>query len=128
MKTILAILIALLPIIVWAQNEVPDTIKNQELNEVVVEAQMQRTSASVSTYIPTSKQKMASQTGTDLLNRMGIPQLRLSVGDNAAVQTVGGQEVDIFIDFQPASSADLSGMRMTDVKKVEYYDYPDDPS
>lgn len=127
MKTILAILIALLPILALAQNETPDSIKTQELNEVVVEAQMQRTSATVSTYIPTSKQKTASQTGTDLLNRMGIPQLRLTVGDNATVRTASGQDVEIFIDFQPASSADLSGMRMTDVKKVEYYEYPEDP-
>lgn len=110
----------------WAQ-EPADSIQTQELNEVVVQGQMQRTSATVSTYIPTSKQKTASQTGTDLLNRMGIPQLRLTLGDNAAVQTVSGQSVDIFIDFQPASSADLAGMRMTDVKKVEYYDYPEDP-
>lgn len=107
--------------------EPTDTIKTQELKEVVVQGQMQRKSATVSTYIPTSKQKTASQTGTDLLNRMGIPQLRLSLGDNTAVQTVSGQDVDIFIDFQPANSYDLSGMKMTDVKKVEYYDFPEDP-
>lgn len=40
-----------------AQSAEPDSIKVQELNEVVVEAQLQSTSATVSTYIPTSKQK-----------------------------------------------------------------------
>lgn len=108
-------------------SEPADSIKDQSLSEVVVEAQMQKTSATVSTYIPTGKQKSASQTGTDLLNRMGIPQLRVSIGDGAAVSTVSGQSVDLFIDFLPASSSDLSGMKMDDVKKVEYYDFPDDP-
>ena len=35
-----------------AQTETSDSIKAKELNEVVVEAQMQRTSATTSTYIP----------------------------------------------------------------------------
>jgi len=56
---------------------------------------------------------------------MAIPQLSLSIGDN--VTTASGKPVDIFIDYLPASEQDLAGMRMTDVKKVEYYDYPDDP-
>ncbi len=48
----------------------------RELKEVVVDAKLQRTSAEVSTYIPTAKMKTASLSATDLLNRMGIPQLR----------------------------------------------------
>lgn len=40
-----------------AQSAEQDSIKARELNEVVVEAQLQSTSATVSTYIPTSKQK-----------------------------------------------------------------------
>lgn len=108
-----------------AQTEAQDSIRTKELGEVVVEAQMQSTSSTVSTYIPTSKQKNASQTGTDLLNRMAIPQLSLGMGNS--VQTATGKPVDIFIDYLPASEQDLTGMRMADVRKVEYYDYPDDP-
>lgn len=126
LRLIASTTLVILTFSVFAQ-DTNDSIKTRRLNEVVVQGQMQRTSATVSTYIPTSKQKTASQTGTDLLNRMGIPQLRLTFGDNGSVQTASGQDVDLFIDFQPASSSDLSGMRMTDVKKVEYYDYPDDP-
>lgn len=105
--------------------ELQDSVKTQQLDEVVVETKLQNTSATVSTYIPTAKQKNASQTGTDLLNRMAIPQLSLSMGNS--VQTISGKSVDIFIDYQPASEQDLSGMRMADVKKVEYYDFPEDP-
>mgnify|MGYP006870912810 CR=1 FL=1 len=100
---------------IMAQTATPDSVEVQELNEIVVEAQLQYTSATTSTYIPTSKQKNSSQTGTDLLNRMAIPQLSPS-SDNA-LQTVSGKPVDIFIDFLPASEQDLTGMRMSDVRK-----------
>ena len=109
---------------VYAQEQA-DTLKTQELNEVVVEARNQRLGAEVSTYIPTAKQKNASQTAADLLNRMAIPQLRISPNDE--IKDLAGKNVDVFIDFLPASKNDLEGMRMQDVKKVEYYDYPSDP-
>ncbi len=46
-----------------AQTETPDSTKTQELNEVVVEGQLQRTSATVSTYLPTKRQRNAAQNG-----------------------------------------------------------------
>lgn len=108
-----------------AQTENADSTKTQALKEIVIEAQLQSTSATVSTYIPTSKQKNSSQTATELLNRMAIPQLSLGMGNS--IKTTSGKAVDIFIDYLPASEQDLTGMRMADVKKVEYYDYPKDP-
>ena len=59
--------------VAMAQRTTRDTIKTQELNEVVVEARNQRLGAEVSTYIPTAKQKNSAQTASDLLNRMAIP-------------------------------------------------------
>lgn len=108
-----------------AQTATNDTVKTQELNEVVVEARNQRLGSDVSIFIPTSKQKNAAQTAADLLNRMAIPQLRISPDDE--ITDPAGKSVDIFIDFIPASKDDLAGMRMQDVKKVEYYDFPSDP-
>ncbi len=108
-----------------AQNETPDTIKTQNLDEIVVEAQLQRTNAQKSTYIPTTKQKNASQSGADLIDQMGIPQLKVTLGNS--VETNSGKPVAVFIDFIPASENDLKAMRMSDVRKVEYYEYPSDP-
>lgn len=93
-----------------AQTEIPDSIKSHNLGEVVVEARNQRLGAEVSTYIPTSRQKSASQTATDLLNRMAIPQIKISANDD--ITDLAGKSVDIFIDFLPASKDDLQGMRM----------------
>lgn len=116
---------ALTPLFAMAQSTEPDSIKTQELEEVVVEGRNQRLGAEVSTYIPTSKQRNASQTAADLLNRMAIPQIKISANDD--ITDLAGKSVDVFIDFLPASKEDLQGMRMQDVKKVEYYDFPSDP-
>ena len=62
--------LALTPLFAMAQSTEPDSIKTQGLDEVVVEARNQRLGAEVSTYIPTSKQRNASQTAAELLNRM----------------------------------------------------------
>lgn len=126
MKKLLIILALLMPLSAYAKQEVKtDSIKTQQLDDVVVEACNQRLGADVSTYIPTSKQKNASQSAVDLLNRMAIPQLKISSNDE--IKDMAGKSVDVFIDFLPASKEDLEGMRMQDVKKVEYYDFPSDP-
>lgn len=108
-----------------AQSEVTDSIKNKELEEVVVEATLQQTSAQKSTFIPTNRQKNASQTGAELIERIGIPQLRVLA--DGRIETNSGKNVAVFIDFIPASDNDLKAMRMADVKRVEYYEYPSDP-
>lgn len=118
-------LVLLFSVVAPAQSERTDSIKAQELKEVVIEGQLQQTSATVSTYLPTKRQRNAAQNGPELLNHMAIPQLGLVSGYN--VTTNSGQKVDIYIDFVPASEQDLNGMRMADVKKVEYYDFPTDP-
>ncbi len=73
-RIITSIFCATLTIAAMAQTEVSDSIKTQNLDEVVVEAQMQRTSPTSTTYIPTGKQKNASQNAVDLLRQMAIPQ------------------------------------------------------
>ncbi len=102
-----------------------DSIRTEELNEVVVEASLQRTDAKKSTYIPTTRQKNASQSGADLLDQMSIPQLKVSLSGN--IETNTGKKVAVFIDYIPATDEDLKAMRISDVKRVEYYEYPSDP-
>ncbi len=77
-------------------------------------------------YRPTQRQKNASQTGTDLLVRMAIPQLNTRLG-SSVVTTAAGQPVAMFIDFVPATDSDLKMMKVSDVKTVEYLEYPSDP-
>ncbi len=128
MKVIIIVLssaLAFSPLIAVAQSVEPDSITIQNLNEVVVEAQMQRTNAKVSTYIPMARQKNAAQNAVSLLSQMSIPQISVDPVSQV-IQTAHGQNVSVFIDFVPATSEDLKGMRTQDVKKVEYYNHPSD--
>ncbi len=95
------------------------------LGSVTVEGDNARLYADRSVYIPTVRQKNASQTGTDLLSHMAIPQLGLVSGAN--VMTNAGKPVAVFIDYLPATESDLQAMRVEDVKKVEYLESPSDP-
>lgn len=125
-RQLATLLLGVIPFAAYTQTEKTDSIRSQELDEVVVEAAMQRTGARLSTYIPTVTQKNSAQTATELLDRMAIPQLKISIG-SSAIETSSGKSVSLYIDFVPATPQELNGMRMADVKKVEYYDYPTDP-
>lgn len=95
------------------------------LHDVTVEADDAILLSDKTIYRPTQRQKNASQTATDLLVRMAIPQLDARLG-SSAVTTASGQPVAMYIDYVPASDADLKMMRMSDVRSVEYLEYPTD--
>lgn len=95
------------------------------LGAVTVEAENACLYSDKSVYLPTATQKNASQSGAELLNHMAIPQLGIVSGNS--ITTNGGKPVAVFIDYLPASEQDLLGMRVSDVKRVEYLEYPSDP-
>ncbi len=125
-RIITSIFCATLTIAAMAQTETPDSIKTQNLDEIVVEAQMQRTSPTSTTFIPTVKQKNASQNAVDLLRQMAMPQIQINPVSEAVTDNAGG-EVAIFINFLEASKEEMEGLRTPDVKKVEYLEFPTDP-
>lgn len=96
-----------------------------KLNEVKVEAENAHLYADRSVYIPTQRQKNASQTGLELLDHIAIPQLTTTA--EGEIITYGGKSVAMFIDFIPATPNDLKAMRIGDVRKVEFYENPSDP-
>ena len=101
---ILALVIKLSAGVVIAQ--INDTIKAQQLNEVVVNASYNTADARRLKFTPTSKQKNSSQNGIDLLRRMAIPQIKVSLSDDR-VTTQSGEPVAIFINYVTASSQEL---------------------
>lgn len=56
---------------------------------------------------------------------MAIPQLGLISDGN--ITTNAGKPAAVFINYLPASGSDLQAMRISDVKKVEFYENPSDP-
>lgn len=125
-RIITSISCATIAIAAMAQTATPDSVKTRELDEVVVEAQMQRTSSTSTTYIPTGKQKNASQNAVDLLRQMAIPQIQINPVSEAVTDNAGG-EVAIFINYLEASKEEMEGLRTPDVKKVDYIEFPTDP-
>ena len=95
------------------------------LGTVTVEADNAQLFADKSIYRPSEAQKKASMSGSDLLNHMAIPQLGIISGNS--IVTNGGKPVAVFIDYLPATEKDLQAMRVSDVKRVEYLEYPSDP-
>lgn len=125
-KVITSIILSAVAIIPLYAQEQADTLKTQELNEVVVQAQMQRTSSTKSTYTPSGKQKNAAQNAVDLLRQMAIPQIRINPIDETVTDNVGGS-VAIYINFLEASKEEMEGLRTADVRRVEYLEFPTDP-
>ena len=97
-----------------------------QLKTVTVEGDNASLLSDKSVYRPSQRQKNASQTAIDLLVRMAVPQLNTRLG-SSAVTTASGQPVAIYIDYVPATKAELKMMKVTDVKTVEYLEYPSDP-
>jgi hypothetical protein len=114
----------MLPALALAAQEQADSLQ-RSLEEVTVEAAAQSVTPEKAVFIPEAKQKRASQDAVALLARMAIPMLEVNPVQGT-VKTSSGQDVSIFIDYLPATSDDITGMRMKDVKRVEIYDYPDD--
>lgn len=97
-----------------------------QLSAVSVEADNTSLASDKNIYIPSTRQKNAAQNATDLLRRMAIPQLVINPADNS-VKDVFGNDVKVFINYQLSASDELKGMKMTDVRKIEYLEFPTDP-
>jgi len=125
-KIITSIILSAIATIPVYSQELADTLKTQELDEVVVQAKMQRTSPAKSIYTPSGKQKNAAQNAVDLLRQMAIPQIRINPIDETVTDNVGGS-VAIYINFLEASKEEMEGLRTADVRRVEYLEFPTDP-
>jgi hypothetical protein len=127
-RALIALIGSIIPVITQAASSylLQDTLVNKQLEEVVVTSQEQYTTAKKSAYIPTVEAKKAAQSGVDLLERMGIPQIQVDP-QTQAIQSAAGQTVSTFINFVPCTSQELSLMPIADVTRVDYYDYPSDP-
>ena len=124
-KIITLYLCATATLAAMAQTETPDSIKTQELNEIVVEARTQRVIDRGVAYTPTNRIKKTATDATRLLELMNIPQLNISPG-TMSVKTYAGKDVAMFIDFKEATEEDLQGLRPEDVLRVEVLQYPED--
>lgn len=95
-----------------------------ELPEMTVEANNSYHTPKKSVYIPSKSEKNVSIDAMALLKRMYIPQLVTS--PSGGFTASNGDEISYFVNGNPASPEELSSMNISDVKKVEYLDFPED--
>lgn len=97
-----------------------------QLNKVVVEADAAAAYSDKTVYRPSSQQKRAANTATDLLRIMAIPQIKINLINNSVTDNAG-KDVSIYINGMQASSEELQGLPTADVRTVEYLEFPTDP-
>ncbi len=97
-----------------------------QLKSVTVEGNVTSLLADKSVYLPTQRQKNVSQNAIDLLRQMAIPQISINFMDNS-LTTPTGHKVSLYVNYLPASSEELEGLRTDDVKRIECIDFPNDP-
>lgn len=97
-----------------------------DLQEITVQGRTQRTVKNGVEYTPDQRTKRAAQDAASLLMLMQLPQLKITPG-SSDIKKLDGSDVSVFINFHPASEADLKEMRTADVIKVEVLEYPADP-
>lgn len=97
-----------------------------KLKSVNVEAHSSYVDSDRSVYTPTSRQKRVAQDATDLLKVMAMPEINIDPASNSVTDNFG-QSVPIYINYMKASGQDLSGMRTSDVRRVEFLYAPTDP-
>lgn len=96
------------------------------LNTVTVEADLASAYSDKTVYMPTHRQKKAAQNATDLLRFMSIPQIKVNALSGGVTDNTG-KEIALYINGMAASQEELNGLNTSDVKKVEYLEFPSDP-
>lgn len=110
----------------FANGQTADSVAPKHLDEVTVEASGALATPRKNVFIPTDRQRNAASTGLELLSRMNISCVEVNPM-SGAVKSLSGQNVDFFINWQPANANDVAGINPGNVKRVEYYDFPTDP-
>lgn len=103
-----------------------DSTQSRELQEIVIEGNTRMLVKNGAIYTPTTAEKNSATDAVDLIARMQIPQINAVSGSNSITDRFGNN-IDIFINYLPATEVELQGLKTTDVLKVMYLESPQDP-
>jgi len=118
-KVITSIMLSAVAIIPVYAQEQPDSIKTQELKEVVVNASYLTREDNHISAIPTKEQRKHAVSGYDLLRNLMIPGISV----NRSVTTSAGTAT-LYIDGREVDFREVQSLRPKDIARVEYFDLP----
>lgn len=110
-----------------AQSESSDTVKTQELKEVVIEGRSQRVIDNGVEYIPEKKLKNVASNAYDLLRKMQSPQLQIPKNADDPLKFINGGELTYYINGVKANPNEERSILSKDVIKIEILASPTDP-
>lgn len=100
-----------------------DTIsKNVDIEGIVVEGKNRVRNLDHVDFVPTRYQRLHSHSGTELLQNMMIPGIRID-DEQSCVSALAGN-VSLYINHREASFREIQTIRPKDIVRVEYYDMP----
>lgn len=117
----LAALAALMPAAASAQ-QTPDTLAEQELNEIVVRAPKVIRKADMDVYYPSASAVEVSRNGMRLLSNLMIPAL--TVTEALGTIKAAGQTVQVRINGREATVDQVKALLPSTVKRIEWMDSP----
>lgn len=102
--------------------EPSDSIVNQELNEIVIEAPKVIRKADMDVYHPSKSAVDNSKNGMQLLRNLMIPSL--NVNDALGTISSAGQSVQVRINGRESSIEQVKALLPESIKRVEWMDNP----
>lgn len=108
--------------VIAAQNSA-DSIRTQQLDEVVVKAARRIEKGDTLSVIPSANQRKFSMTGFELLRSMMLPELKVNTV-KGEISLVNGENVQVMIDGKPVEKQLILAIRPKEVARIEYIQSP----
>lgn len=123
MKTFLTVTLSLVCAAgALAQTETTDSLPEQQLDEIVIEAPKVIRKADMDVYHPSSSAVENSKNGLQLLNNLMIPSL--TVSDALSSVKAAGQPVQVRINGRESTLDQVRALLPETIKRVEWIDNP----
>lgn len=123
MRQIITVLLTILSVLIcFAQSGQQDSVKVEELQEVVIEAPRVIRKSDMDVYHPSRSAVEHSSNGMQLLNNLMIPTL--TVSDALGKVQAAGQSVQIRINGRESTVDQVRALLPETIKRVEWIDNP----
>ena len=99
---------------------------SRDLEEIVVKADAVIRDGNIIKAYPSKRDRNMTPDIVGVLANMSLPEIVVNPM-GGPVKTIGGETVEIFVDFMPVSGDDLKSIRPQDVERIDIIRNPEDP-